>query len=701
MSIELNNTKPTPDNVNLYPHTITPSKSAGKWNGWQPYVQPSVSSLTAFFEQMTVQTLPKTEPFTASSVQAVLPQPPKEQKVMSSYLKMVEESLTHTQLLAPTKKVVLDMGEMLERYVQESVVPKIKEKADQERSKIQGSAGEEKKLAAIDAQERAEIEKAIASMNYFAMAEEDLQIGSPLERIAKIFEDLPAETDAAAVQSLLKKILKRGYDQHLDNPEQYVSHGLDHSLNVMDYAAAAIDSNPFLIQSMQSKYGVSAGEGKFLLKAMALLHDIGYPCVGCRQKSVHGIAGADLFDHMQASVGKVLSSNLEEAQKQNLLNDFRDAILFHSADKVDHEFTTKIHTTTGTFLADHGNLARVISIFQDPSQDSIIRPEKVIVIEASEDIVEDVEQALKEAQEYTFQKTGLRPQKPEVRVIPSAKTFPGRYADLIKNKDNLVGLEFSVTDLKDRPFDLIRLVDNMDMRKNRLSPIQREEAFHEIYHMLGNDQTLSLLSQKLEALENQWKKSPGDMDEVRKMAKTFLEALKTEQESNQNVSSFIQVFDESSVDEAKTPGQLRGFLNEALVKGVLSQDRFQSLPAETRAQIAKYGVMLSSYDLRHFGGCEGITDVRLEQIAVSPDATLPVVKITTDPMLFTALNKVRVVERSITGVELNVGVGEYQVWRALDAYASINIDKQPVVIFIDGQKVTTIGSNPDEKLYDL
>lgn len=624
-----------------------------------------------------------------------------EKEEVSAFLKMIEESLLQTDLPAGTKNNVLSMGKMLENYVQGTVLPKIRAKAERERAKVVGSVDEEKKLAAIHATEKAEIEKAFVSMHYFTMREQDQNVGTPFERIAKIFEDLPPETDPDAVMKLLKKIMKRGYDQHLDNPEQYVSHGLDHSLNVMDYAIDAIESNPFLVESMKSKYGVSEGEGKFLLKSMALLHDIGYPCVGCRQKSVHGIAGADLFDHMQLSIENVLTSDLEEAQKKILLNDFRDAILFHSADKVDHQFTTKIHTTTGTFLADHGNLARVISIFQDPSQDSIVRPERVTVIEASEDIVEDVEAALDEAQEDTFQKTGKRPDKPEIRVIQASKTFPGRYADLIKNKDNLVGLEFSITDLKERPFDLIRLVDNMDMRKNRLSPTQREPAFREIYHMLGNDQTLSLFSQKLEGFENQWRKSPGDMEMVRKPAKTFVEQLKQEQESNENVKSFISEFDEARIDEAKTPGELRSHLNQALVKGILSQDRFKHLTLETKEQIAKYGVMLSSFDLRHFGGCEGITDVRLEQVEVSAEAVLPVVKITTNRELFASLNKVRVVERGISGLELNVGVGEYQIWRALDAYDSININKQKVVIFLDGKQVTEIGANNvDEKEYE-
>ena len=99
----------------------------------------------------------------------------------------------------------------------------------------------------------------------------------------------------------------------------------------------------------------------------------------------------------------------------------------------------------------------------------------------------------------------------------------------------------------------------------------------------------------------------------------------------------------------------------------------------------RVGKLLSSYDLRHFGGCEAIKGIDL---TVSDN--VPILRVRVDGDLYRRLNEVQVVEKTTlegqsTKVSVRVGIGEYQVWRALEAFRSIKIGEMKVRVVIRDQ----------------
>lgn len=138
---------------------------------------------------------------------------------------------------------------------------------------------------------------------------------TPIERIAENFEFLPLPEDPTrlnlfeeGIEEFSRELIRRAFDQHLDNPEQYVSHGFDHSINTANYTREVLKMNPEIVLAAQEKYHITAGEAQFMLETIALLHDCGYPCIGCKAKSVHGISGADLMLPMRPIFEKLLTS---------------------------------------------------------------------------------------------------------------------------------------------------------------------------------------------------------------------------------------------------------------------------------------------------------------------------------------------------------------------------------------------------------
>ena len=82
-------------------------------------------------------------------------------------------------------------------------------------------------------------------MTYFLSeyTQENGNLITPLERISEIYEFLDNKLDTThahvlqeAITSQSQDLARRAFDQHLENPQQYVSHGFDHSINVADYA---------------------------------------------------------------------------------------------------------------------------------------------------------------------------------------------------------------------------------------------------------------------------------------------------------------------------------------------------------------------------------------------------------------------------------------------------------------------------------
>ena len=540
--------------------------------------------------------------------------------------------------------------------------------------------------------------------------------------MAAPFEYLPVpghpEEFNEGVQRYAADLAKRAFDQHLDNPEQYCSHGFDHSINVANYTKDVLKLNPEIVEATKEKYNISEGEARFMLETVALLHDCGYPCVGCRSKSVHGISGADLVLPMRPLFDRMITS--PDVNKEILFNDFRNSILFHSADKIEQEYSTKIVTTLGTFLADHKDIVEVLSHFYDPKKNPSSQPRYATEIYVQNPAMkEEIEIALNESKEYFREKVGAEAEKefPLPQVLIHEGTFKGRRADLEKEKDRKLGLEFTETDLLRTPFNMIRLVDNMDMSSTRLTPNQNEPAFRQIYYRLGDNKAISQLAQNLDAFDEElskWKVSEDGRKELASLGKKKFEEEIAEQtieflsEQIENLKHTtedpvaLEVFakiTKADKEELKIPKDANKLMTKALIDTIFEQEEFKDLPLEMKEDIRHIGMYQSKFDLRHFGGCEAIKSVQLKGIRLEGEKNLPHVVVTVDRDRFEDLNAITVTERTASTAiiggtdEVTVGVGEYQIWRANDAFRSLLLNEKGILLSIQDESGGKVQSN--------
>lgn len=566
---------------------------------------------------------------------------------------------------------------------------------------------EEQKIIISQRVEKQVYKKVSDTIQFFVTVDNRKGSQAPLERIASIFDFLTRPTDGEqlkvfnrGISEYASELIKLAFEQHLDNPEQYVSHGFDHSINVADSTRDVMRLNPEIVVATKKKYGISEGEAKFMLESVALLHDSGYPCVGCRQKSVHGIAGADLVLSLRPMFNAIIIS--PNANKEGLFNDFRNSILFHSADKIEESFSVKIVTTLGTFLADNKNIVQVLSNFYDPSKNPSGQPRYVVeVYVQNSEMQAEITTALHNAHKDTLEKVGRPEDLPRVKVHKGL--FKGRFADLEFNKDKQLGLEFSSVDLLDSPLSMIRLVDNMDMSQTRLSALQNEAPFRQLYYTLGNNKEISQFEKALEGLDKEidnlkkdkdFSKDNPEIDKKEIIAKIVQDTLQKQiaklrlgyerkvKEGNEDllIKRLLGKFNSKTIQGLKIPKEAKEFFLKALIDSIFEDGRFAEMSQSTKDAVRSIGMYLSSVDLSHFGGCEAVKNVKLVGIPVKTgkeSTNIPVVVVTVDKVLFDDFNTISVTESSLTldgkKQSVTLGVGEYQIWRASEAYRSLTL----------------------------
>ncbi|TSC86561.1 MAG: hypothetical protein G01um10148_547 [Parcubacteria group bacterium Gr01-1014_8] len=520
---------------------------------------------------------------------------------------------------------------------------------------------------------------------------------TPLTRMAQIYEYLDAPENPSeqaefetAMSAHMQELVERAFDQHLDNPEQYVSHGFDHSLNVADYAKNIIDLNDVIVDQTAQKYGISAKEAKFMLENVALFHDCGYPHVGAKAKAVHGIAGADLIStpKMQGIFRNLIRT--PEANLDLLSHDLRDSILFHSADKVENQFSAKIRTTRGTFLSEGRDVYTVISTFNDPSENPVGVARDILEIEvADEETKLDIEAQLALAAADTARKTGLPPES--IPVTVGGSRFKGRYTDLARAKDNRLGLEYSEIDALQTPLHaIIRLADNMDMRRNRFSAVQREPAFRATYQAFSDGGQTSRALVTLEAESKLFKgrlASAGSETEKAQLLADSPQLVQSQFQAllaeNQNLVTVTT----EEIASLQQPSDAEKLWRKGIAERIINSED-QVLSPENKRKIMSMALAQDSQGMRHFGGCEAVTDVRMERFG-ERGAEVSIVVVTADRGQFEQLNRTRVQDSSldkegnVSTVEL--GIGEYQIWRAREAYKSISVGGKKIGIRVQDE----------------
>jgi len=595
--------------------------------------------------------------------------------------KSIEERQVKPERAERARQMTVMLDEYLAQHTEvftQNAVQEAKKKFEKN-----GKTWDEKAEAKVRAETRTRIDKA---KEFFTVVDPDKRTETPLERMAAMYEGLKGPGDPAkqedfkaAIQDHMREVMARAFDQHIENPEQYVSHGFDHTLNVADYTKEMLEGNPSIVEAMKKEYGLAEDEAKFMLEQVAVFHDFGYPLVGDRGKAVHGIAGADLVysQHVQNIFNRLMTG--PTANREKLNRHLRDAVMFHSADKVERKYSVKVETTRGEFLiGESKDILEVIQTFNDPAQNPEGTPRDITEIKVKDEATQkEIEALLEAARADTTRKVGEIP--PVVKVTVMNAEFAGRTADLVSDKDKKLGLEFSEVDTSEAPLHaVIRLSDNMDMRSNRFSPLQREKAFQEFYYALGDQGPTSQVMMGLEVMTKADDKA-GKKKEPQKTAaevQTVFARLLEEQTKIGNVP-------------AVSPEEIAGLKSSedaaTLWKNKVLESVFAAQPKrdpEVEGRIRGIALKQNSESIRHFGGCEAVDEIKFEM----SKAGVPMVLVQVNRAKFEKLNAIQVNEQSLdrTGKphDMIVGVGEYQVWRAKEAYASIRTGGKAVEVLV-------------------
>jgi hypothetical protein len=284
----------------------------------------------------------------------------------------------------------------------------------------------------------------------------------------------------------MRELIRLAFDQHALNPEQFVSHGFDHTISVVRAAREVLDRNSVFVDAISMRYEVREDEARFLAETVAAFHDVGYPQLSGRPKVTHAVAGGMLMSSghtrdMLRKLVKLPTKRHEEA----LFSDMRDAVLMHSADTVETQYDTRIRTTRGSFLVTREAVVEVYSRIMMEEVEQGHGHARIMRIEVPTTLGKEERLLLQQEIKKAAVRIGEVP--PAVKVVASEQAFMGRKAGFLREiPAGAVGLEYHPVDVSQQPLQaIVRIADNMDITANRFSPAQKTLAFQSIVEKIG------------------------------------------------------------------------------------------------------------------------------------------------------------------------------------------------------------------------
>jgi hypothetical protein len=455
------------------------------------------------------------------------------------------------------------------------------------------------------------------------------------------------------VTNIVSQLGKPALAQHQGSPQQYVSHGFDHSNRVAGYIRKIVDAYPEIEEAAAKKYKISRELARFLFQTLAHWHDIGYPDLKSRPKSTHGLSSASRFDDIRDQLGSLIRR--ESGRVDEALSDMRKAIQLHSADVDVEHYPIKVKTDRGSLLtSDVDSMGRLLDHYSGSSR----RPHRVLEIDIRGTHAKEIE---KQANDVLKSRPLEHPIK--VTADDGKSDYAGRPASLDSNNEVKVGLRYTEQELTENPFAVIRLADNLDMAEDRLSPLQQSAVFRAIYWKLGDRGPIG------QALSELGKLDGANTSEVPVILRKLRGAVAASKSLDIDTSILFDVA------RQVTPNAIYG-LNAAaasrlLVRvttdSVLRSPIARSLSQAERASLREIGYRLHGESLCHFGGCEAIASVEIKRGKVVVTVNEPVYR----------------KSNQLTD-SAGVGIGEYQIERARRAFASLTINgKRPVIEVVE------------------
>ncbi|GAB7522153.1 hypothetical protein [Paraburkholderia sp. 2C] len=461
----------------------------------------------------------------------------------------------------------------------------------------------------------------------------------------------------SVVQGLVSRLAKPALDQQLNNPQQYVSHGFDHSERVAAYTDQIVKAYPEIAEKAAGKYNISAALARLMFQVLAHWHDVGYPDLKGRPKATHGLSGASKFDSVSDELGTLIRR--ENGRVKEALADMKKAIQLHSADVAAGLYPINVKTERGSLLVpDVESLKKLLNHYSAASNP----PHRVSQIEVRGDYAKELERQVNDAL-----KTLSIGQTINVTADETKPAYMGRPTSLDKGNEVKVGLRYTDQELTRNPFAIIRFADNLDMASDRLSPLQRSPAFRAMYWTLGDRGPIGRTLAELSKLDG---KNTADVPAIARN----LQRARIARGSTDVDSAIL-----ANVAQRYTPGAIRGLdasaarrlLTKATVDSVLGSPLADGLSESEHASLRDVGYRLNGESIRHFGGCEAIEDVKVARGKVW---------VTVDEPLYQRLNEVKDPD--------GVGIGEYQIERARQAFSSLTINGKRLVVEVIGRNST-------------
>ncbi|CAB3774376.1 hypothetical protein [Paraburkholderia humisilvae] len=474
---------------------------------------------------------------------------------------------------------------------------------------------------------------------------------APYANYLKNSEQLGNRKIVEILRGMVNQLGKPALAQHLDNPQQYVSHGFDHSERVADYTVKILKAYPEIEQSAAEKYNVSRDVASLLFQILAHWHDIGYSELDGRPKPTHGLSSASRFDDGVFSQLRLLIGR-ENGRAELVLSDMRKAIQLHSADVSAKSYPINVKTDRGSLLVrDVDSLDALLSHYSTSSR----RPQQVSKIEIrgadAKAIGTHVNDILK-----------ARPHLQSVKVTAHEEksAYTGRPTSLDKEGKVNVGLRYTEQELTENPFAVIRLADNLDMAADRLSPLQRSPAFRAIYWTLGDRGLIGRTLAELASLDD---RNTTDVPDILRNLQSAAAGSGSIEANRSTLSDVAGSLADARQLDAATARQL---LVKATVDSILRSPIAQDLSETDRSDLRDVGYRINGESIHHFGGVEAIENIDVKRGKIIVTVNVP---------LYRKLNELK--------GPVGVGIGEYQIERARQAFSSLTIDgKRPEVVMV-------------------
>lgn len=593
------------------------------------------------------------------------------------------------------------------------------------------------------------------------------------ETVDKLFDDFAtkfeAETGKKVDKKLLDKIKERillaGIDQHIDNPPQYVSHGFDHSLRVMENVARVVKGSPEAVEGMMTKYKLTESQARLMMLMVGVCHDFGYPTVGDLTKSLHAVTGTYRFlSDIAVPLAKAIGLDMKLPEHQNLIKNFANSIECHSADKVETSYTDP-GDTKQTLKFDR----KLIVEIKIPGTDMTYQHEFLFMSRTFTDYPGG-ENAVKADLLSFFERSGIETtgKVTEHVEIRDGKPvlFEGRYLDLPgSSKKGLLpaGIAYRGAEMVDQAkasrhqvpseavgrqqhkFDpllaLVRYADNLDMQESRFSEFQKSEPFKRLYERLGAERRVAttrgekiVSSAAAEALAKGTltpekvadllpkspdgqkpaiyegellslvKKLNGEPPEVRTAAiKRLIEVLRTadilkfgnppEPLSSEARQKIIASLERIASISDPAPKPLNKLIQSTMADIIYAEEsanpNLSAADKKYLPYVKKFLSSLNEESFRHFGGCRPVENVEVQGGSMV---------ITMRPDVIRAYRGLVAAEK-IPGraSPMNVPVNVYQVWRGVDSFESLTVNrkKMKLVIKVEGAPDFIFDPNAD------